>query len=135
MAQINKNDYGSIVVNDNVIEKLIIDEILDMNGVAIPCNKKARFIKDKFAPIVDSEYYDAVSVTDTIKENSVKVYLITLFGESISKICDEIFTRIADVYNSLQVKVPDVAKVYIMGMKTTSGVVVKRDIEVEHCYD
>ena len=135
MAQISKNDYGSIVVNDNVIEKLIIDEILDMNGVAIPCNKKARIIKDRIAPIIDSEYYDAVNVTDTIKENSVKVYIITMFGESISKICDEIFARIVKVYDSLQVKVPDVAKIYIMGMKTTSGVIVKRDIEVEHSYD
>ena len=135
MAQISRNNYGSIVVNDSVIEKLIIDEILDMNGIAIPCNKKARILKDKIAPIIDSEYYDAVNVTDTIKENSVKVYLITMFGESISNICDEIFERIAKVYNSLQVKVPDVAKIYIMGMKTTSGVIVKRDIEVEHIYD
>ena len=135
MAQISRNDYGSIVVNDNVLEKQIIAEILDMQGKAIPCNKKGKIIKGKTNPTIDSDYYDAITITDTIKENSVKIYLITVFGESISSITDEIFDKIAAVYDSLKVKKPDTTKIFIMGMKTNSGLVVKRDIEVQHSYD
>lgn len=135
MAQISRNDYGSIVVNDSVLEKQIIAEILSMNGTAIPCNKKGKIIKDKNTSIIDSDYSDAITVTDTIKENSVKIYLVTLFGESITNITEEIFSKISDVYNSLHVKMPDIAKIYILGMKTTSGAIVKRNIEVEHSYD
>ncbi len=135
MAQISRNDYGSIVVNDSVLAKQIIAEVLDMKGTAIPCNKKGKIIKDKISPIVDSDYLDAVTVTDTIKENSVKIYLVTMFGESINSITEEIFARITNVYDSLRVKKPDVVKIFIMGMKTTSGAVVRRDIEVQHSYE
>lgn len=135
MAQISKNEYGSIVVNDNVLEKQIIHEILEMNGNAIPCNKKGKIIKDNPAPLIDSDYSDAIVVTDTIRENSVKIYLVTTFGESISAITDEIFSKIEQVYDSLHVNKPDIAKLFIMGMKTTSGIIVKRDIEVERRYE
>ena len=134
MAQITRNDYGSIVVSDHALEKLIIEEILNMNEMVLLCNKKGKIIMDKFNPLFKPDYYDAIGITDTIKENSVKIYLVTTFGKSISNITDVIFKRIADIYDSLQVVKPEKVIIYVKGMRTTSGVVVKRDIEVEHSY-
>lgn len=134
MAQITRNDYGSIVVSDHALEKLILEEILNMNEMVLLCNKKGKIIRDKFNPLFEHDYYDAISITDTIKENSVKIYLVTTFGKSVSNITDVIFKRIADIYDSLQVVKPDKVTIYVKGMRTTSGVIVKRDIEVEHSY-
>ena len=105
-----------------------------MNEMVLLCNKKGKIIRDKFNPLFEPDYYDAISITDTIKENSVKIYIVSTFGKSISNITDVIFKRIADIYDSLQVVKPEKVIIYVKGMRTTSGVVVKRDIEVEHSY-
>lgn len=134
MGQISRNDYGSIVVNDQVLTNLIIDEMLNMSDSIILCNKKGRIIKDKPTPFIEPDYHDAVIITDTIKENSVKLYVIVVFGKSISSVADELFARIGAIYDSLQHRKPDVVKFRVRGMKTAAGVV-KREIEVQHSYE
>ena len=134
MGQINRTEFGSIVVNDQALTNMIIDEMLEMSDSIILCNKKGRIIKEKPTPLIAPDYHDAVIVTDTIKENSIKLYVIVVFGKSISSVADELFERIGAIYDSLKHKKPDVVKFRVRGMKTAAGIV-KRDIEVQHSYE
>lgn len=134
MGQISRNEFGSIVVNDQALTKMIIDEILEMSDSIILCNKKGRIIKQKPTPLIEPDYHDAVIVTDTIKENSIKIYVIVHFGKSISGVADELFDRIGAIYDSLHHKKPGIVKFRVRGMKTAAGIV-KREIEVQHSYE
>lgn len=134
MGQISRNEFGSIAVSDQVLTKMIIDELLDMSDSIILCNKKGRIIKHKPTPFIEPDYNDAVIVTDTIKENSIKIYVIVHFGKSISSVADQLFERIGVIYDNLHHKKPDIVKFRVRGMKTAAGIV-KREIEVQHSYD
>lgn len=134
MGQISRNEYGTIAVNDQALTNMIIDELLEMSDSIILCNKKGKIIKHKPTPFIEPDYHDAVIITDTIKESSIKIYVIVVFGKSISSVADELFERIGAIYDSLQHKKPGIVKFRVRGMKTAAGVV-KREIEVQHSYE
>ena len=134
MGKISRNEFGSIAVSNQVLVNMIIDEMLEMTDSIILCNKKGRIIKDKPTPLIEPDYHDAVIVTDTIKENSIKLYVIVVFGKSISSVAEELFKRIEAIYDSLNHKKPNIVKFRVRGLKTEAGIV-KREIEVQHSYE
>ena len=77
MAVINRNEHGAIALNNKVLSKMIIEELLSMQNMIIMCNKKGKIVKDNPTPIIDPDYYDSVDVSETTKGGmQVKVYLI-----------------------------------------------------------
>ena len=100
MSVILRNDHGAIAVNKGVLERMIIEDLLDMPESVILCSKKGKPIKDKPTKFIDPDYFDALEVYEKRQEVRVKVFIITIFGQSISDIADRIFfnSRSADSF-------------------------------------
>lgn len=135
MSVILRNDYGAIAVNKGVIERMIIDDLLDMGEDFILCSKKGKPIKDKpsrfYDPsrFTDPDYFDALEVYEKKQQVRVKVFIITTFGSSISELTDEIFRRIENDFAILKLNNPGIITVNIKGVMSEDQIV-RRNIEV-----
>ncbi len=135
MSVILRNDYGAIAVNKGVIERIIIDDLLDMGEDIILCSKKGKPIKDKpsrfYDPsrFTDPDYFDALEVYEKKQQVRVKVFIITTFGSSISELTDEIFRRIENDFAILKLNNPGIITVNIKGVMSEDQIV-RRNIEV-----
>ncbi|MBP3897596.1 MAG: hypothetical protein J6D57_07205 [Mogibacterium sp.] len=135
MSVILRNDYGAIAVNKGVIERMIIDDLLDMGEDIILCSKKGKPIKDKpsrfYDPsrFTDPDYFDALEVYEKKQQVRVKVFIITTFGSSISELTDEIFRRIENDFAILKLNNPGIITVNIKGVMSEDQIV-RRNIEV-----
>lgn len=129
MSVILRNDYGAIAVNKGVIERMIIEDLLEMSDDIILCNKKGKVIKEKGSRLMDPDYFDALEVYEKKQVVKVKVFLITVFGSSISKIADEIFARIEQDFELLRLGKPGTISVNVKGIMMQKQLV-KRNIEV-----
>lgn len=128
MSVIVRNEYGAIAVNKGVIEKMIVEDLLDMSDKVILCNKKGKEIKDNPTPFIDPDYYDSVEVSEKKNDIRVRVFIIARFGNSISRIADEIMGRIESDFRMLRLDMPARISVSVKGVK--SGRLIKRNIEV-----
>lgn len=128
MSVILRNDHGAIAVNKGVLEKMIIEDLLEMPDKLILCTKKGKPIKDKPAKFIDPDYYDALEVYEKRQEVRVKVFVITIFGSSISDIADEIFDKVEHDFGLLKLKKPGIISVNVKGVMTDQ--VIRRNIEV-----
>ena len=80
MSVILRNKYGAIAVNKIVIERMIIEDMLSMDGFLALSDRKGRPIKEKPTPIIDPDYYDAVEVSEKKGEAKVKIYIVFKYG-------------------------------------------------------
>ena len=129
MSVILRNDYGAIAVNKGVIERMIIEDLLDMGGDVVLCSKKGKPIKGKPSRFVDPDYFNALEVYEKKQQIRVKVFILTTFGSSISELADEIFNRIEKDFTLLHLNSPGIITVNIKGVMTDDQIV-KRNIEV-----
>ena len=135
MSVILRNDYGAIAVNKGVIERMIVDDLLNMGDEIILCSKKGRPIKDKPARFydpsrfTDPDYFDAIEVYEKKQHVRVKVFIITTFGSSISELAEEIFNRIENDFAILRLDAPGNITVNIKGVMAEDQII-KRNIEV-----
>lgn len=128
MSVIERNEYGAVGVNKNVIEKMIIENLLEMSDSLILCNKKGKPIKDKPTPWIDPDQYDAVEVTEKRGDVDVKIYIIARHGSNISKLSDRIFDSTGQTFELLRLGKPSSISVKVRGIM--SDELVKRNIEV-----
>ena len=135
MSYISRTDFGSIVINDKVIVKMIIENLLEMQNVVIMCNRKGKAIKDKPTPFIDSDYYDAVEYTETIKKHTVDIYILVKFGESITEITNKIAEETAAIFDEFNLDKPEKINIHIKGLRMSRNRIVKRELDIEHKYD
>lgn len=128
MSVIERNEHGAIAVNKGVIERLIIEELLEMKDDLILCTKKGKPIKDKPSSFIDPDYYDALELSEKKQAFKVKLYIIVVFGKSVSGIADEVFSRVESIFEILRLPGPAMITVKIKGVM--SDQLVKRNIEV-----
>lgn len=128
MSVIERNEYGAVGVNKSVIEKMIIEDLLELSDSLILCNKKGKPIKEKPTPWIDPDQYDAIEVTDKRGEVDVKIYIIARHGSNISKLSDKIFDSIGQTFELLRLDKPSSISVKVRGIM--SNELVKRNIEV-----
>lgn len=131
MAYIVRNDYGSVVVNDRVLVKLIVEELLKIGDAVILCNRKGKIIKDKPTPFIDSDYYDSVEYLDTIKVNEVRIYMLTPQWVRINEFVDDIYNKVNGIFDKLEIDRPQYINIYIKGEMTEEGIL-KNEFEVKH---
>lgn len=128
MSVIERNEYGAVGVNKSVIEKMIIEDLMELSDFLILCNKKGKPIKDKPTPWIDPDQYDAIEVTEKRGTVSVKVNIIARHGCNISKLSDNIFDSISQTFELLRLDKPESISVKVRGIM--SDVLTKRSIEV-----
>ena len=128
MSVIERNEYGAVGVNKNVIEKMIIEDLMELSDFLILCNKKGKPIKDKPTPWIDPDQYDAIEVTEKRGEVNVKVNIIARHGSNISKLSEEIFDSIGKTFELLRLDKPASISVKVRGIM--SDELIKRSIEV-----
>lgn len=128
MSVIERNEYGAVGVNKNVIEKMIIEDLMELSDFLILCNKKGKPIKDKPTPWIEPDQYDAIEVTEKRGEVNVKVNIIAKHGSNISKLSETIFESIGKTFELLRLDKPESISVKVRGIM--SDVLIKRSIEV-----
>ena len=131
MSVITRNSYGAIAVNKVVIERMIIEDMLGMDGLLMLSNKKGKPIKEKPTPIIDPDYYDAVEVSEKKGEVNVKIYVVIRYGGNISRIADRIFEAVENDFSMLRLDKPRMISLKIRGITAVnSDEIVKRNIDI-----
>ena len=131
MSVITRNTYGAVAVNKVVIERMIIEDMLGMDGLLMLSNKKGKPIKEKPTPIIDPDYYDAVEVSEKKGEVNVKIYVVIRYGGNISRIADRIFEAVENDFSMLRLDKPRMISLKIRGITAVnSDEIVKRNIDI-----
>ena len=131
MSVITRNDFGAIAVNKVVIERMIIEDMLGMDGLLMLSNKKGKPIKEKPTPIIDPDYFDAVEVSEKKGEVKVKIYVVIRYGSNITATADRIFEAVESDFSMLRLDRPRTISVKIRGITgVTSDEIVKRNIDI-----
>ena len=131
MSVITRNTYGAVAVNKVVIERMIIEDMLGMDGFLMLSNKKGKPIKEKPTPIIDPDYYDAVEVSEKKGEVKVKIYVVIRYGSNISRIADRIFEAVENDFGMLRLDKPRMISLKIRGITAVkSDEIVKRNIDI-----
>ena len=131
MSVITRNSYGAIAVNKVVLERMIIEDMLGMDGVLMLSTKKGKPIKEKPTPIIDPDYYDAVEVSEKKSEVRVKIYVVIRYGNNISRTADKIFEAVESDFSMLRLDKPRSISVKIRGITgVNSDEIVKRNIDI-----
>ena len=76
MAVIERNEYGAVGVNKQVIEKMIIERLLEMSDSLMLCNKKGKPIKERPTPWIDPDNYDAKEVMRKEERQTLRSILL-----------------------------------------------------------
>ena len=124
MSVILRNEYGAVAVNKGVMERMIVEDLLNMGDDIILCSKKGKPIGIKPSRFMDPDYFDAVEIFEKKNIVRVRVFIITKLGSSISDIAEKIFTMIEN--NHLDK--PGNISVNVRGVM--SDQLIKRNIEV-----
>ena len=71
MAMITRNEYGVVAVNNSVLCKMIIDRLLRLDDVLLPCSRKGRPIRKGFFTGFN-DYANAVEIIGIKKKKPEK---------------------------------------------------------------
>lgn len=128
MASISRTDYGLIAVNNRVLYKMIVQEIIAMGDSLIPCNKKGKLIKKRPTPFIDPDLYDSIEIIEEKNEFVVNVYTVIKFGLSISETCNVICDKVEKCFELLGLDTPEIITINVKGLMSKQ--LVRRDIKV-----
>ena len=128
MSVILRNDNGAIAVNKGVIERMIIEDLLDLGADIILCSKKGKPIGEKPSRFMDPDYLDAIELSEKKRVVRIRIFLITRIGNSISDLAEQIFDIVENDYAILRLAKPGYISVNIKGVM--SDELIKRNIEV-----
>ena len=128
MSVILRNDNGAIAVNKSVIERMIIEDLLDLGEDIILCSKKGKPIGEKPSRFMDPDYLDAIELSEKKRVVRIRIFLITRIGNSISDLAEQIFDIVENDYAILRLAKPGYISVNIKGVM--SDELIKRNIEV-----
>lgn len=128
MAMITKSEFGTVAINNDVLSRLVLEHMLDMDDCLLPCNKRGKPYRRSIFQIGD-EATNYVDIRERKQsEVTVKVYIITRFGKSINKTSNELFDRIEKEFELLNISKPKVLTAYIRGVMSKQ--LVERNLEV-----
>lgn len=120
MAIITKNEYGTVAINNKMLSKLVVDELLTMQSIVYMCNKKGKAIKKKPTPFIDPDFYDSVEVKEKASNGlEVTVYLVLRFSTNISKITNRLFDKIENAFEIFNIKQPTTIVISYKGIDAT----------------
>ncbi len=130
MAVVIRNEYGAIAVNKMVLNRMVIEQLLEIEDLVILCNKKGVPIKKNPTPFIDYDYYDAVDLYEKKHDVKLKIFLIAVekLGKNILDITEEIMNRIEESFEMLKLNKPSKITIYVKGIMTDQ--ISKRNIEI-----
>ena len=105
MALITSSEYGLVAVNNSVLCKLIIDDMLSMGTELVPCNKKGKPLRKGFFTGYN-EFYNSVELSDDPDGIKVKVYFVLQADCSPEETSDKLFNMIEADFATLCLDAP-----------------------------
>lgn len=129
MSVILRTERGAIAVNKGVLEKMIIEDLLELSDSVVLCSKKGKPIYQKNPGRIDPDLYDALEIYEKKHEVKVKLFIISVYGSAVSAVADKIFSIIESDFGLLQLDRPGSISVKVKGIMV-SGELVKRNIEL-----
>lgn len=128
MAMITHSEYGIVAVNNSVISKMIIDNMLSMETRLLPSNKKGKPLK-KGMFTGYNELYNSVELIETSDGIKVKVYFLTQNMTKYEETSDELFNKIESDFKLLCLDKPLELRAHIKGFMVEKKVEA-RDVEM-----
>ena len=128
MSIIDRNKYGAIGVNKNVIEKMIIEDVLKLTDSLILCTKKGKPVKENRTSWIDPDYYDAISFSDKRGAEEVVLNVIIMKGVKAAELADVVFEIVENIFSMMRLEKPKTIKLKVRGVM--SDTLVKRNVEV-----
>lgn len=127
MAMINKNEYGIIGVNNSVVTKMIINNMLNYEEYLIPCNRKGKPIAKNLLTGFN-DFQNSVEITENKGELYITLYIISKFGESMSNTANLLCEEIEKDFQIIGLNKPKEIKIIIKGVMSKQ--IAERNIEL-----
>ncbi len=128
MAMITRSEFGVVAINNEVLSRVVVEEMLSMRDMLIPCNRRGKPYRKSFFSTGD-ELLNSVEIKVHNKTDiSVRVYFIAKFGESITQMSYDLFDRIEAEFELLCLDKPTVLTACIKGVMAKQ--VIERNLEV-----
>lgn len=114
MAVITRNEYGIVAINNAVLEKLIVDDMLSLSSYLIPCSRKGALLHHRIWNGL-GDMLKAVNVEIKGRDIYVDVNFAVLSGISYQEAADVLFKKVEDDFEILCLDKPRGISAHIMG--------------------
>lgn len=120
MALVEKNNYGIITADNEVLAKMVVEKLLLFEGQLLPCNRKGKVIrKGIFTGF--HEYSNAVEIREENGQIYVRIYAVTVVHGSMTGVAKRLFKMIDDDFSTLCLEQPAEIRLHILGFLPEDG--------------
>lgn len=114
MALVEKNNYGIITADNEVLAKMVVEKLLFFEGQLLPCNRKGKVIrKGIFTGF--HEYSNAVEIREKNGQIYVRIYAVTVVHGNMKGVAKQLFKMIDDDFATLCLERPVETRLHILG--------------------
>lgn len=120
MALIEKNNYGVITADNEVLTKIVVENLLSFERQLLPCSRKGKVIrKGIFTGF--HEYSNAVEIREENSQIYVRIYAVTVMHGNMNGVAKQLFEMIDDDFATLCLEPPAEIKLHILGFLPEDG--------------
>ena len=128
MPLIRSNEYGTVSVNNSVLSKLIVDNMLSMSNLLVPCNRRGKVLRRGFFSGFN-EMLNSVEISDNSGNFIVKVYFVLLENSKYEQSAKALFDMIEDDFELLNLDRPIKLIANVKGI-IRNQILSKKDTEI-----
>ncbi len=114
MAMITRNEYGVVAVNNSVLCKMIIDRLLRLDDVLLPCSRKGRPIRKGFFTGFN-DYANAVEIIEKNSRILLRIYVLVRPEDDVHAAAEKLFDGIEQDFALLSMDMPAEQILHVKG--------------------
>lgn len=120
MALIEKNNYGIITADNEVLTKMVVEDLLSFEDQLLSCNRKGKVIrKGIFTGF--HEYSNAVEIREEKGQIYVRIYAVSVAHGNMTPTAKRLFKMIDEDFAVLGLGKPAEIRLNIMGFLPEDG--------------
>lgn len=120
MALVEKNKYGIITADNEVLTKMVVENLLLFEGQILPCNRKGKVIrKGIFTGF--HEYSNAVEIREENGQVYVRIYAVAVVHGNMTGVAKRLFKMIDNDFATLCLEQPAEIRLHILGFLPEDG--------------
>lgn len=117
MAVITRNEYGIVAINNAVLEKLIVDDMMSLSSYLIPCSRKGALLHHRIWNGL-GDMLKSVNVDIRGRDIYVDVNFAVLSGITYQEAADALFQKVEEDFEILCLDKPRGISAHVMGTVT-----------------
>lgn len=115
MAMITKNEYGVVAVNNSVLTKMIINNLLSFEEDIVPCTRKGKVIRKGFFTGYN-DFGNAIEIIEQGTRIRVRIYIVAKFDGDITGISEQLFNLIEEDFDVVCLDKPEEIRLTVLGV-------------------